>query len=335
MSLYADWEIRKASSFKHATVPVQFYFTICKKDTGYTGGMSKHHFSDSYDCWNIVDVLERVFTYLDTNEAKSHDERNADIWTISNSVGHIYRFFMSRQRYIGGDAAPDTILEDATRAIRALKSLLGMSPIDTVKGITVEISNGDLFHIALVADTRMIYPYVEHSENKLIYRGNEIKVPSYGTSSYGYDIRLSNKFLIADDRRKPGHEHVVDCAKNNSADFYNELTADSIDLIPGGFVLAVSQEWIRVPRDVMVTCLGKSSVARDGIYAFVTPLESDWHGYVTLEIKNLSPNTVRLYAGQGIMQLLFQETGVMCEVSYADRKGKYQGQHERPVPSEY
>ncbi len=180
----------------------------------------------------------------------------------------------------------------------------------------------------------MIYPFHEKSISEFEWRGQKGTYPSYGLSSYGYDIRLGNRFLIADDRRDLSNNNVVDMAvfpdSLGNARHFREVIADSIELQPLQFMLGFSPEHVHIPHNVIATCMQKSSVARLGINAFVTPLEPSWHGYITLEIVNTFAKPVRLYAGQGIMQVCFEENEP-CDVTYADRKGKYMDQPARPI----
>lgn len=183
--------------------------------------------------------------------------------------------------------------------------------------------------------TPIIYPYVDNSQSDLTYRGIDGKVPSYGVSSYGYDISLGNKFRVADDRRIPGKTNVLDFftyeASPDQSHMFREFEGDAIDLLPGQFMLGHSREWVRMPRDVMAVCMQKSTLARKGCIAYVTPIEPGWRGYITLEIFNATPFVMRLYAGMGIMQLLFAQGEEPPRVSYADRSGKYQSQPAEPV----
>jgi dCTP deaminase len=155
------------------------------------------------------------------------------------------------------------------------------------------------------------------------FDGEGIKkgVISYGVSSYGYDMRIADEFKIF----SPVGEPVVD-PKNfdqkNLADFKGDICI----VPPHSFVLARSLEYFRIPRDVLVICLGKSTYARCGIVINVTPLEPEWEGYITISISNTGPLPARLYAHEGIGQLVFLQSSELCETSYADKKGKYQAQ---------
>jgi dCTP deaminase len=144
---------------------------------------------------------------------------------------------------------------------------------------------------------------------------------SYGLSSYGYDIRVSPEFKVFTNV----HNVVVDPKSFDDRSFV-DVTADSCIIPPNSFALARTVEYFRVPRNVLAICLGKSTYARCGIVVNVTPLEPSWEGYLTLEISNTTPLPAKVYANEGIAQLLFFQGEEAPEVAYADRKGKYQGQ---------
>lgn len=145
-------------------------------------------------------------------------------------------------------------------------------------------------------------------------------VISYGLSSYGYDIRLAPTFKV------PAREGGLLDPKQVADDAFVKVQADALDLEPQTFVLGMTVEYFRIPPQVLTLCTGKSSYARCGVVVNVTPFEPGWEGYATLCIANLGPRPVRLYAGEGIGQVLFFESDEPCEVSYADKKGKYQAQ---------
>ncbi len=146
-------------------------------------------------------------------------------------------------------------------------------------------------------------------------------VISYGLSSYGYDMRVSDEFRIFHNALSP----VVDPKAFDERSFI-EFQGDVCIVPPNSFALARSIEYFRIPRDVLTICVGKSTYARCGIITNVTPFEPEWEGHVTLEISNTTPLPARIYANEGIAQVLFFESDEPCEVSYADKKGKYQGQ---------
>jgi dCTP deaminase len=152
-------------------------------------------------------------------------------------------------------------------------------------------------------------------------------VISYGLSSYGYDIRVTNQFKIFTNV----HSAIVD-PKHFNPNSFVDFEGDICVIPPNSFVLSRTVEYFRIPRDVLTICIGKSSYARCGLIVNVTPFEPEWHGYVTLEISNTTPLPARIYANEGIAQVLFFEGDEPCEVSYADRKGKYQGQQTIELP---
>jgi dCTP deaminase len=152
-------------------------------------------------------------------------------------------------------------------------------------------------------------------------------VISYGLSSYGYDARVSDEFKIFTNVNSA----VVDPKAFDTSGFVDRK-AEVCTIPPNSFVLARTIERFRIPRDVLVICVGKSTYARCGIIVNVTPLEPEWEGHVTLEFSNTTPLPARLYANEGACQFLFLKADSPCEVSYADRKGKYQGQQGVTLP---
>lgn len=153
------------------------------------------------------------------------------------------------------------------------------------------------------------------------------KVVSYGTSSYGYDIRCAPSFKVFTNINST----VVD-PKNFDDKNYVDVHGDYCIIPPNSFALARTVEYFRIPRNVLAICLGKSTYARCGIIVNVTPLEPEWEGYLTLEFSNTTPLPAKVYAGEGCAQLLFFESDEDCETSYKDRGGKYQNQVDQPVP---
>jgi len=150
---------------------------------------------------------------------------------------------------------------------------------------------------------------------------------SYGLSSYGYDARVSNHFKIFTNVDSATVDH-----KDFAANSFVDRTTDVCIIPPNSFALAHTVEYFRVPRDVMVICLGKSTYARCGIIVNVTPLEPGWEGHVTLEFSNTTPLPAKIYANEGVAQVIFLESDEVCETSYKDRKGKYQGQQGVTLP---
>src|SRR5271168_2642045 len=153
------------------------------------------------------------------------------------------------------------------------------------------------------------------------------KTISHGTSSYGYDVRCANEFKIFTNINSA----IVD-PKNFDPNSFLDLNADICIIPPNSFVLARTIEYFKIPRNVLTICVGKSTYARCGIIVNVTPLEPEWEGFVTLEISNTTPLPARIYANEGLCQILFFQSDEVCEVSYADRKGKYQNQQGIVLP---
>lgn len=167
---------------------------------------------------------------------------------------------------------------------------------------------------------KMIEPFVD----KQVQKG----VISYGLSSYGYDFRVGEDFKVFTNV----YNQMVD-PKNFSPSSFVEMRCDDCCIIPpNSFVLARSFEWFIIPRKVLTVCLGKSTYARCGIVFNVTPLEPEWEGYITVEISNTTPLPAKIYANEGVAQILFFEADEECEVSYADKKGKYQKQTDIWLP---
>jgi dCTP deaminase len=162
---------------------------------------------------------------------------------------------------------------------------------------------------------------IEPFEPGQIKERNEQRIVSYGTSSYGYDIRCSDEFKLFTNINST----IVD-PKNFDANSFVELKGDYCIIPPNSFALARTVEHFRIPRNVLTICLGKSTYARCGIIVNVTPLEPEWEGYVTLEFSNTTPLPAKIYANEGVAQVIFFESDDVCEVSYKDRRGKYQGQ---------
>ena len=152
-------------------------------------------------------------------------------------------------------------------------------------------------------------------------------VISYGLSSYGYDVRIANEFKIF-----TNINHMVVDPKDFDPRSFVDFEGDLCIIPPNSFALARTVERFKVPRDVIVVCLGKSTYARCGIIVNVTPLEPEWEGIVTLEVSNTTPLPARIYAGEGIAQMLFFQSDEDCETSYADKKGKYQAQDGLTLP---
>ena len=175
----------------------------------------------------------------------------------------------------------------------------------------------------------MISPFEPGQVRSREENGVSKKLISYGTSSYGYDIRCAPEFKVFTNI----HSTVVD-PKNFDEKSFVDFHGDSCIIPPNSFALARTMEYFRIPRNVLTICLGKSTYARCGIIVNVTPFEPEWEGYVTLEFSNTTPLPAKIYAGEGCAQVLFFESDKddVCETSYKDRGGKYQGQSGVTLP---
>jgi len=171
----------------------------------------------------------------------------------------------------------------------------------------------------MAVERKMIEPFVD----KQVRNG----VISYGVSSYGYDVRVADEFMIFTNV----HSAIVD-PKNFDPKSMFEFKGDVCVIPPNSFALARTVEYFRIPRNVLTVCLGKSTYARCGLIVNVTPFEPEWEGYVTLEISNTTPLPAKIYANEGLAQVLFFEADEECEISYADKKGKYQKQQTIVLP---
>ena len=168
---------------------------------------------------------------------------------------------------------------------------------------------------------------IEPFEPSQIKTNNNGPIVSYGTSSYGYDIRCSNEFKIFTNLNSA----IVD-PKKFTAESLVDFKGDVCIIPPNSFALARTVEYFRIPRDVLCICLGKSTYARCGIIVNVTPFEPEWEGYATLEFSNTTTLPAKIYANEGIAQVIFFEADETCETSYKDRGGKYQGQKGVTLP---
>jgi dCTP deaminase len=175
----------------------------------------------------------------------------------------------------------------------------------------------------MALEKAMIEPFEPHQ----VRDGAQGRGISYGTSSYGYDVRCSNEFKIFTNINSA----IVD-PKQFDASSFVDVKQDVCIIPPNSFALARTVEYFRIPRDVLVICLGKSTYARCGIIVNVTPLEPEWEGHVTLEFSNTTPLPAKIYANEGVAQMLFIGADEICETSYRDRGGKYQGQRGVTLP---
>lgn len=176
----------------------------------------------------------------------------------------------------------------------------------------------DKWIIEMATKHGMIEPF-ERDQVRLNNNGE--KVISYGTSSYGYDIRCADEFKVFTNINST----IVD-PKNFNPQNFVEIQADSCIIPPNSFALSRTVEYFKIPRKILTVCLGKSTYARCGIIVNVTPFEPEWEGYVTLEFSNTTPLPAKIYANEGVAQVLFFESDEECNISYKDRNGKYMGQ---------
>ena len=168
---------------------------------------------------------------------------------------------------------------------------------------------------------------IEPFEPGQVSRKGDQRIISFGTSSYGYDVRCSNQFKVFTNI----HPVTVD-PKHFDPNSFVDIEGESCTIPPNSFALAATVEYFRIPRNVLTVCLGKSTYARCGIIVNVTPLEPEWEGHVTLEFSNTTNLPAKIYANEGVAQMLFFESDEVCETSYADRDGKYQGQSGVTLP---
>jgi dCTP deaminase len=161
------------------------------------------------------------------------------------------------------------------------------------------------------------------------FRDEQVRagVISFGVSAYGYDIRIFDEFKVP----KPRRGKVID-PKSFDEDNFLHFKGDVCEIPANSYVICRSYEYLRIPRDVLVLCFGKSTYARSGVVVNITPLEPEWEGYITISVSNTSPFPVRLYANEGLAQLVFLAAEEVCVTSYADKKGKYQAQKDIVLP---
>jgi dCTP deaminase len=175
----------------------------------------------------------------------------------------------------------------------------------------------------MAENQQMIFPF---EASQVRHNGSE-KIISYGTSSYGYDVRCAKAFKIFTNINSA----IVD-PKAFDAKSFIDVETDVCIIPPNSFVLAHTVEYFKIPRNVLTICVGKSTYARCGIIVNVTPLEPEWEGHVTLEFSNTTNLPAKIYANEGVAQMLFFESDEVCETSYKDRGGKYQGQQGVTLP---
>lgn len=181
----------------------------------------------------------------------------------------------------------------------------------------------DIWIRRMAEERGMIEPF----ETNQVKEVNGHRVISFGTSSYGYDIRCSDEFKLFTNINTT----IVD-PKNFDSNSFVDVKGDICIIPPNSFALARTVEYFRIPRNILTLCLGKSTYARCGIIVNVTPLEPEWEGFVTLEFSNTTPLPAKIYANEGVAQVVFFESDEICATSYKDRGGKYQGQRGVTLP---
>ena len=220
------------------------------------------------------------------------------------------------------DAVADGRREDRTPRQRPARSLQSaLSPADGCDPMTIK---SDKWIRRMAREHGMIEPF-EPGQVRQAADGR--RIVSYGTSSYGYDIRCAPEFKVFTNI----FSTVVD-PKNFDEKSFVDIESDVCIIPPNSFALARTVEYFRIPRNVLTICLGKSTYARCGIIVNVTPFEPEWEGFVTLEFSNTTPLPAKIYAGEGCAQVVFFESDEVCETSYKDRGGKYQGQQGVTLP---
>ncbi|MBA4696485.1 MAG: dCTP deaminase [Legionella sp.] len=175
----------------------------------------------------------------------------------------------------------------------------------------------------MAQEAGMISPF----QDEQVSHTHDKRVISYGVSSYGYDVRCANEFKIFTNINSA----VVDPKAFDEKSFVN-VEAEQCIIPPNSFALARTIEYFRIPRNILTICLGKSTYARCGIIVNVTPLEPEWEGHITLEFSNTTPLPAKIYANEGVAQIIFLEADDVCAISYRDRQGKYQGQQGVTLP---
>ena len=216
---------------------------------------------------------------------------------------------------------PLTPLTDHSLLITHYSSLVWFTCLSRSSLVSSRLTNmsikSDKWIRRMAAEHKMIEPF-EPSQVKEV---DGRRIVSYGTSSYGYDIRCADEFKLFTNLNST----IVDPKEFDEKNFVN-VKGEFVVIPPNSFALARTIEYFRIPRNVLTICLGKSTYARCGILVNVTPFEPEWEGYVTLEFSNTTPLPAKIYANEGVAQVVFFESDEVCETSYKDRGGKYQGQ---------
>jgi len=181
----------------------------------------------------------------------------------------------------------------------------------------------------MILSDKEIKEYVKKYEMITPFESSQMRngVISYGLSSYGYDFRITDEFKIF-----TNVSNVIVDPKNFDTKSFVDFRGKECVIPPNSFILGKSLEYFKIPRDILGLCIGKSTYARCGLIVNITPIEAEWEGYITIEISNTTPLPAKIYANEGIAQLLFLRGSQVCEISYADKKGKYQGQKDITLP---
>jgi len=202
-----------------------------------------------------------------------------------------------------------------------------------MSGLRIQLKGNRVKHMSIKSDRWIRYMSEQHgmiepfAAAQVRVDAKQQKLISYGVSSYGYDVRCAREFKVFTNV----YSATVD-PKNFDENSFVDIEADVCIIPPNSFALARTVEYFRIPRNVLTICLGKSTYARCGIIVNVTPLEPEWEGHVTLEFSNTTNLPAKIYAGEGVAQMLFFESDEVCETSYKDRGGKYQGQTGVTLP---
>ncbi len=230
---------------------------------------------------------------------------------------------VARKRIHSENGSNDT--QDVYTCPRSvLKGLSCVSLTLTTTSVGEFMLQADRWIRKMALEHGMIEPFVDRQMRQT----EANKMVSFGLSSYGYDLRVADEFKVFTNV----YNSIVDPKEFREDSFVNFKGVSTCIIPPNSFALARSVEYFRIPRNVLALCIGKSTYARCGIIVNVTPFEPEWEGTVTLEISNTTPLPAKIYAGEGLAQVLFLEAKDACEVSYADRKGKYMKQLEITCP---
>ena len=237
----------------------------------------------------------------------------------SNTMDQLFHLFTNRAGILSSPFLKVYIyIYTRKRAVMAMKKFFYLLVFKSAFMLIFSMLKNDLWIIKMAA-SGMIAPFDE----KQVREG----VVSSGVSSYGYDMRVAGEFRVFSGANKT----LID-PKDFDPESFISIKGDFCIVPPNSFALARTVEYFRIPRNVLTICLGKSSYARCGIILNVTPFEPEWEGFVTLEISNTTPLPAKIYANEGIAQVLFFEADEECEISYADKKGKYQKQKTIVLP---